>query len=67
MRLLHSRDHYFKEFFSSQVPRYAIVSHRWGEEELSYQDFLDGIRTGYGWAKIRQACKIAVSERLDWV
>jgi hypothetical protein len=30
-----------KEFFDEQTPRYTILSHVWGDEEISYQDFLD--------------------------
>jgi len=41
MRLLHTRDLRFEEFFDSQVPRYAILSHRWIDgQEVSYEEFL---------------------------
>lgn len=29
------------ELFSSEVPAYAILSHTWDVDEVSYQDMLD--------------------------
>lgn len=80
MRLLHTTQMCFKEFFDSEIPPYAILSHRWGTDEISYQDFLTGKkRDGAGFAKILSCCKyVAVDAtmysdnrllwgRLDWV
>ncbi|KAK3307177.1 NACHT domain-containing protein [Chaetomium strumarium] len=44
------------KFFTSNVPRYAILSHTWGteEEEISFQDLMDGIgENKVGYNKIR--------------
>lgn len=30
------------EFFGDQIPSYAILSHRWGPEEVNYQEFVAG-------------------------
>lgn len=62
MRLLHTTELRFEEFYDDQIPRYAILSHRWGPDEVSYQDFLAG-RTmdGAGYKKILLACKIAAA------
>ena len=38
MRLLHTRDLVFKDFTERETPPYAILSHRWGQEEVSYQE-----------------------------
>lgn len=67
MRLLHTYQYVFKEFMGADVPEYAIVSHRWSDEEVSYQDFLQGRREGYGWTKIAKACDIALSRKHDWL
>ena len=43
MRLLHTSTLTFNEFFSSDTPVYAILSHRWNaapSSETSYQEFL---------------------------
>lgn len=38
MRLLHSTTFEFKVFNDEELPPYAILSHTWGDEEVSYQD-----------------------------
>ncbi|KAJ4301912.1 hypothetical protein N0V90_004008 [Kalmusia sp. IMI 367209] len=40
MRLLDSKTLEFKEFNESCLPRYAILSHTWGDDEVSYEDML---------------------------
>jgi hypothetical protein len=57
MRLLHYNgdgDFSLTEFFESDIPEYAILSHRWGAEEATFEDLQD--RTGTkkaGYKKIR--------------
>jgi hypothetical protein len=42
------------EFFDSAIPKYAILSHRWGIEEVTFQDLLDGTRKSkVGYRKIQ--------------
>ncbi|TVY34372.1 Vegetative incompatibility protein HET-E-1, partial [Lachnellula subtilissima] len=54
MRLLqHNNDGNFSltEFFESNIPEYAILSHRWGAEEVTFKDLMDGTsksKAGYG-------------------
>ena len=38
MRLLHSKTLAFHDFYDDSIPPYAILSHTWGNEELSYED-----------------------------
>lgn len=60
MRLLHTTQLTFKEFFDDSIPPYCILSHRWGDDEVSYDDFLAGRnKTGKGYAKIVAACSYA--------
>ena len=40
MRLLNTQTQRFKEFLGSDIPSYAILSHRWGDDEVSYHEFL---------------------------
>ena len=38
------------EFFEDNIPEYAILSHRWGAEEVTFKDLIDGtskVKTGY--------------------
>jgi hypothetical protein len=39
------------EFFESDIPKYAILSHRWGTEEVTFKYLLDGMsknKASYG-------------------
>ncbi|KAF2172199.1 hypothetical protein M409DRAFT_62958 [Zasmidium cellare ATCC 36951] len=68
LRLIHTTNLTFEEFEKLSAPSYAIVSHRWGHDEVSHQDFLDGKkREGYGWTKIVKACEIARAQDLTWL
>ena len=40
MRLLHTCDWIFKEFEESRLSKYAILSHTWGTDEISYHDLV---------------------------
>ena len=43
MRLLYSNklgDLYLKDFKKNEIPPYAVLSHTWGSEEVSYEDFV---------------------------
>lgn len=40
MRLINATTFELKDFFDADLPTYAILSHRWGENEVSYQDWV---------------------------
>lgn len=43
-----------------QVPKYAILSHRWTEGEISFQELQGGQnREKKGWNKVRNFCDLA--------
>lgn len=80
MRLLSSRYWEIKEFFGASVPPYAILSHTWGSEEISYQELaaaigalnrgeptLQGLELQDGFRKIKSALMQAAKDELDWV
>jgi hypothetical protein len=54
MRLLQHNNHgdfSLTEFFETDIPEYAILSHRWGAEEVTFKDLIDGTsktKAGYG-------------------
>ncbi|MCJ1314623.1 hypothetical protein MMC25_008305 [Agyrium rufum] len=54
MRLLQSNDDgslSLTKFFEDDIPEYAILSHRWGAEEVTFRDLIDGtgkVNPGYG-------------------
>lgn len=68
MRLINTRDITFEELIGDSIPQYAIVSHRWGDDEVSYQDFLQGQRKqSYGWTKILKGCQLALDLGYSWL
>ena len=59
MRLINVDTLKIHDFIGSRTPKYAILSHRWGEEELSYQDYQDPTkRKGNGYQKIADFCRL---------
>lgn len=66
MRLLNTNTLKFKDFF--KPPPYAILSHRWGEDEVSFSEYESGSnRDGPGYQKIISCCAFAQSRGRDWV
>jgi hypothetical protein len=57
MRLLHCDNNgglSLTEFFESDIPKYAILSHRWGTEEVAFKDLLDSTsKSKAGYSKIQ--------------
>jgi hypothetical protein len=38
MRLINTKTGCLEEFIGDDIPRYAILSHTWGKEEISLQE-----------------------------
>jgi hypothetical protein len=69
MRLLQVETLEFREFYGSQMPPYAILSHRWEEDEVTYQDMQRGllhVQNKLGFAKIQKCCEQAVEDGLGY-
>ncbi|KAI4159054.1 MAG: hypothetical protein LQ342_006900 [Letrouitia transgressa] len=67
MRLIHTETLELAEFFDSQIPEYAILSHRWGEKEVSYKEFRKGAAPeGPGLTKIHKFCALAAERGHKW-
>ena len=70
MRLLHTSTLYLKSF-TALIPKYAILSHRWAEDdadEVSYQQFRDRSNLlCHGYTKIKRACELAQQAGLEWL
>ncbi len=71
MRLLNTLTLDFEEFLceaGDDIPPYAILSHTWGPQEVSYKDYVEhGGRTKTGYAKILGSCRLARSEGFRYV
>lgn len=67
MRLINTSTGLFEEFIGSNIPKYAILSHTWEEEEVSFQDFYEpNVSKRKGYAKIMKTCEIARTSGIDY-
>ena len=70
MRLLHAKSLHFEEFFDDEIPRYAILSHRWEGKEVAFHEFEAAKeRDGLEFSKIKNFCSF-VNQQPDteeWV
>ncbi|TQS32349.1 hypothetical protein Golomagni_07336, partial [Golovinomyces magnicellulatus] len=70
MRLIKTDSVTIEEFFPSDVPDYAILSHRWGKEEVSLQEFetvTSAIKAKEGYKKIASFCHRAKADGYEHV
>lgn len=68
MRLLKTSTVTLHEFFVSQIPPYAILSHRWEGEEVTFQRLQDGTGPDMkGYRKIECCCAQAATDGWDYV
>lgn len=69
MRLIHCESLRLEEFFGSSIPKYAILSHTWASEEVSFTAFatnLTAARSKLGFRKIDFTCQQAIAEGLEY-
>ncbi|MCJ1311162.1 hypothetical protein MMC25_004832 [Agyrium rufum] len=69
MRLINSRTLHLEEFWDENEKKYAILSHRWGEEEVGFRAMQDitAARNLKGFEKIWRCCERAVKDKIDYV
>ncbi|TGJ86423.1 hypothetical protein E0Z10_g2393 [Xylaria hypoxylon] len=79
MWLLNANTQELRTFYG-EVPEYAILSHTWGEDEITLQDLqkingnipttnneVNRLRNSEGFTKITECCKQALKDELQWV
>ncbi|KAK7894805.1 hypothetical protein LTR67_005544 [Exophiala xenobiotica] len=67
MRLLNTKTLRLKEFVSTEGVKYAILSHRWEDEEVSLQQLVVGdVRGKLGYVKIQRFCGLAAKDGYEW-
>ena len=74
MRLLNTRSLTLTTFMGD-APQYVILSHRWEEEELIFDDVIkvpisdtsSPARVKRGFAKVQGTCALALKDGFDWV
>jgi Heterokaryon incompatibility protein (HET) len=69
MRLINTETYKLEFFLDEQIPKYAILSHTWGKEEVSFQDMpnVKKIRNWKGYVKILAACDLARSNKFKYI
>lgn len=68
MRLLNSTNIELEEFPDDNIPKYAILSHRWQDDEVSLQDMLSATAVKKaGYIKLKLCCNQAVEDDLQYV
>ena len=70
MRLINTRTLVLEEYFGDQIPEYAILSHRWTDEEVTYQDWQYNYSNSIekkGFLKIKTACFVAQSRAIGYL
>lgn len=68
MRLIHTRTLRVENFEGGDIPQYAILSHRWGQEEVTLHDMMTNSGTKLkGYQKIKNACSIAAEHKFDYL
>ncbi|RYP91592.1 hypothetical protein DL770_002306 [Monosporascus sp. CRB-9-2] len=70
MRLLNCRTKKLEEFVGAAIPRYAILSHAWEDDEVLFRDIaLDNVeyKAKKGWHKIERSCEQALRDGLNYV
>jgi hypothetical protein len=59
MRLLNVHTLQLEDFTERYLPRYSILSHRWGDDEVSHKEFRKGSnKTSAGYRKIVDFCAL---------
>ena len=68
MRLIDTSTLTLHEFFREAIPLYAILSHRWEDGKVTFQDFRDKRGPELGeWKKITGCCAKAAADGWDYV
>ncbi|KAI8630979.1 HET-domain-containing protein [Xylariaceae sp. FL1651] len=75
MRLLNTKSLRLQSFMPGQVPEYVILSHLWGEEEITFEDFTKqgtinpdvSVAERQSFRKVDGACKLAAQDGYNWI
>jgi len=67
MKLINTSSLEIHDFSLSEIPRYAILSHTWGDDEVTFQDMSSTSRSfNKGYAKIMNTCRLALEHGLGY-
>ncbi|KAH6701383.1 heterokaryon incompatibility protein-domain-containing protein [Leptodontidium sp. MPI-SDFR-AT-0119] len=69
MRLINTKTMQLEDFTVRKIPAYAILSHTWTEEEVTFQEITgqdDSFTTKAGFAKILRTCVLARAKNIKY-
>jgi hypothetical protein len=68
MRLLNTSTELLEEFIDTSIPPYAILSHTWGDGEVSLKDMIrdPACKSKLGYTKISMTCQLAQEDGLQY-
>lgn len=69
MRLINTATLQLEDFTLRDIPSYAILSHTWGGDEVTFQDMVackPEMRTKHGYDKIVETCRLAMEQGLAY-
>lgn len=69
MRLLNTSSINLEEFIGENVPDYVILSHTWGDDEVTFQDLLENshdLHEKGGYKKIQSCCNQAIADGFEY-
>lgn len=68
MRLLNTKSQGLEVFATNEEVQYAILSHTWGNDEVTLADFVNEKRADSGgWKKILRSCEVAAQLGFDYI
>ncbi|KAK4185823.1 heterokaryon incompatibility protein-domain-containing protein [Podospora australis] len=68
MRLINAQTMVLDEFFDDDLPKYVILSHTWGKDEILYHDMgKTPPSTKSGYTKITTTCRLALEMDIPYV
>lgn len=68
MHLLNTSTRKLETFVGRPVPKYAILSHTWGDDEVSFLDLANDLNVEHrdGYKKIQYTCDQALKDGLGY-
>lgn len=69
MRLINAETLGLEDFTLREIPPYAILSHTWADEEVTFQDVTaghPGLASKKGYGKVVQTCRLALQQGLAY-
>src|SRR5437762_13335921 len=71
MRLLNTINYKLEEFGGNKIPPYTILSHTWGENEITFQHIVrasfDDVKDDERYEKVKRTCSTAAAHGFRYV